>query len=94
MKLSEVSLDDIKEFCGVTGNDSDKVLEMLKSSAVSYIKGVTALDEKQMDELPELTLAALTLINEGFINRTMSVDSNAVNPFAENILAMHRRNLI
>lgn len=94
MKLSEVSLEEIKAFCGISGSDSDKALEMLKSSAVSYIKGVTALDDEQLDALPEITLAALTLINEGFNNRMLTVESAAVNPFAENIIAMHRRNLL
>ena len=94
MKLSEVKLSDVKAFCGVSGNDSDALLEMTMQGARNYVLNRTGLDEAAADELPDLTLAFMVLVNEMFTNRTYTVDEGSINPFAEQILSLYNMNLL
>ena len=94
MKLSELTLEQVKEFCGASNDDSAGTLELIKSGALSFVLSETGLTAKEADEHADLTLAALVLMNEMYTNRTYTVDSSSVNPFADQILSLHRVNLL
>ena len=94
MGLSEVSLEQIKDFCGVSGDDSDALLELISDGARGFILGYTGLDEAAADKLSDLSLAFMVLVNEMFTNRTYTVETDKLNPFVAQVLASHRENLL
>lgn len=96
MKLSEARINKslIRDFCGISGEDSDALLEVYSDAAVSFMLSYTGLDETGADEHPDLVYAFLALVCEMFNNRTMTVDENTLNPTAEQIMSLYRSNLI
>ena len=94
MKISELSLSTAKDFCGASGNDSDELFGIMLSAAKRFILDTTGLSEEQADECDDLTVALLVLVNDMFTTRTYAVDSATINPFAEQVIALHRRNLL
>lgn len=94
MKLSEVTLDRVKAYCGVSGTDSDGLLELIMDGARAFMLNYTGLTEEQAEEYSDLTLAYLVLVNEMFTNRTYTVDMQSVNPFAAQIMGLYRMNLL
>ena len=94
MKLSGISREQIKDFCGISGDESDEVLDIISAGSRAFICGYTGLSEEEADEREELSMAFLVLVNEMFTNRTLSVDGANINPFARQILDMHRTNLL
>ncbi len=92
MKLSEVTSAKIKAFCGVS-DDEDGMLEICAGAAKSYIKGYTGLDDTQIDEYEDITVAYLVLINDMYSSRDFSSDK-ASNPVTAQILALHSVNLL
>ena len=93
-RLSEITLDKVRNYCGVSGADSDGMLEIMTAAARSFLLNRTGLSAEEADEYPDLTLAAFVLINEMFSNRTYAVDSTNMNPFVENIIGQYRMNLL
>ncbi len=93
MKLSEVTSTMIKAFCGVS-DDEDGMLEICAGAAKSYIKGYTGLDDAQIDEYEDITVAYLVLINDMYSSRDFSSDRASQNPVTAQILALHSINLL
>lgn len=93
MKLSQISLDDIKDYCGVTDTDSDNLLTSMLEGAVSYIFNQTGLTPEQAEKYEDLSVAVMVLVYDMFYNRSV-LNGEKVNPIAENILNQHSRNLM
>lgn len=94
MKLSEVSLDNVRDFCGISSDTSDDMVQLFADGAKHFILSQTGLDEAEADDHDDLTLAFMTLVNEMYTNRTYTVDVQNVNPFASDIIGQHRTNLL
>lgn len=94
MRLSDTGISEIKDYCGVTDKDSDKILIALRSAAVSFILNQTGLTEDEAEKYEDLSAALLVLIYDMYINRTYAVDKSAVNPIVQSILSEHARNLL
>lgn len=99
MKLSEVDLAYIKDFCGVADDDydSDILLESNLSAAKSFILNTTGLSMQESDKYEDLTVALQTMVYEAFYYRRYLTEagfSNGINPLAEQIIEQHRRNFL
>lgn len=94
MRLSDTGISEIKDYCGVTDNDSDKILIALRSAAVSFILNQTGLTKDEAEKYEDLSVALLVLIYDMYMNRTYTVDKSAVNPIVQSILSEHSRCLL
>lgn len=94
MRLSDTGIPEIKDYCGVTDKDSDKILIALRSAAISFILNQTGLTEDEAEKYEDLSAALLVLIYDMYMNRTYAVDKSAVNPIVQSILSEHSRNLL
>ncbi len=94
MKLSEVSLSIVKDFCGTSGSDSGSLFQVFMASARAKILAETGLTAEQADECEDLTLAFLVLVNEAFTTRTNTIEGSTLNPMVEQILSAHHRNYV
>lgn len=94
MKLSDVSLDNVRDFCGISSDTTDDMVQLIADGAKHFILSQTGLDEAAADEHDDLTLAFMTLVNEMYTNRTYTVDTQNINPFADAIIGQYRTNLL
>ncbi|MGG7215253.1 head-tail connector protein [Clostridium nigeriense] len=94
MKISEVTIDDLKEYANVEHDYDDKIFTNILLASKVYIKSYTGLNEKQIDEKEDLTIALMILCNEMYDNRVFSVQDNKVNTVISNILDMYSVNLL
>lgn len=94
MRVSEVTDSVIKDHCGVSGGDSDALIEVYKSAAIAEICGYTGLSAEELDEHEDITYAFLVITAEMFSVREMTVEIDRLNPMAAQILNSHRRNLL
>lgn len=94
MKISELTLAQIKDYCGISGNDYDALIPVLQASAKAYIIGYTGLSETEVDNNEALTVAYLVLINEMYSTRTNSVQNDKENQCVKQILAMYSKNYL
>lgn len=94
MKISEVTIQDLKEYANVEHNLDDMLLNSILVAGKSYIKSYTGLAEEQIDTKEDLTIALMVLSNEMYDNRTFTVQDDKVNKVIKSILDMHSINLL
>lgn len=94
MKPSQMTAQTVRKYLGRTSNDEDELIEIAMSSAKAFILGYTGLDENQLDEHEDITIAYLCLTESMYVDREMIVDSTNLNPTVKQILDMHCVNLL
>lgn len=94
MKLSEVSLNVIKAHCGISGDDCDELLEVYKDAGIKLVSDYTGLNESELDEFADITVAFLNIVNEMFSQRLVMTNGTQLNAFQRQILDLHSVNLI
>lgn len=93
MKINELSNELIRQYLKLNDED-DSLIEIFKSSAFSYIKGYTGLDDNEINASDEITMAYLVLIQDFYDNRQYSSERNYSNKAVDTILGMNRKNFI
>jgi uncharacterized phage protein (predicted DNA packaging) len=95
MKISQTTLNDVKDYCGISDNDNDTLIEKYAMPAAkSFISGYTGLDAEQIDTHEDLTLAYMVLVNEMYTTRDFTVNKDKLNPTAKTILDMYAVNYL
>lgn len=94
MKVSEITLDDIKNYIRIDSDNEDVFLNAVLLGSKSFIKSYTGLDDEKIDEKEELVLSLFVLCAEMYDNRQYTVDKSTLNPIAKSILDMHSINLL
>lgn len=94
MKISELEIGEIKDYCGISDDDSDSIILAMQQAALTYIIGYTGLTAAEVDANEMLTVAYLVLINEMFSTRTMTVANDKENPCVKQILSMYSKNYL
>ena len=94
MKVSEITLENLKEYMRVDVNDEDTFIGSVLIGAKAYIKGYTGLDDVGIDEKEDLSLVVYVLCSEMYDNRQYTVDKVTINPIIKSILDMHSINLL
>ena len=94
MKISEVTITDLKEYANVDHYYDDKIFRNILLAAKSYIKSYTGLNEEQIDNKEDLTIALMVICNEMYDNRVFSVENKKANTVINNILDMYAVNLL
>lgn len=96
MKISEVTIGDLKEYANEYNNDPEviKAFNTILPACKAYIKSYTGLDDTTLDTKEDLTIALFVLANEMYDNRAFTVQDNKVNTVIKTILDMHSINLL
>lgn len=96
MKISEVTIKDLKEYAHEYNDDPEvnKTFTNILVGIKAYIKGYTGLTYEQIDSKEDLTIVLFILANEMYDNRTFTVQDDKVNKVAKSILDMHSINLL
>lgn len=94
MKVSEVTIENIKSYIKIDNTDEDIFISSILSGAKAYIKSYTGLDDAGVDLKEDLSLVVYVLCSEMYDNRQYTVDKGTINPIIKSILDMHSINLL
>lgn len=96
MKISELTLAIVKDYCGVSDEDSDELIEdVLLPAAKKYIIGYTGLTAEQCDEHEDLTTACIVIVNDMLSQRSYTLSLHQqVSPTVKTLLSMYATNHI
>lgn len=94
MKISELTAEIVKEFTGISDDESDDSVENLyMPAAKAYIKGYTGLTDEQLDEHDDLAIAFCVLVNDMFTQRDYTISMHRqVSPTVKTILSLYAVN--
>ena len=96
MKISELTPDIIRDYCGISDDDSDAIIiKVLVPAAKSFIMGYTGLSETEIDRHEDITTAFIVLINDMYTQRDYTLNLHKqVNPCVKTILSMYAVNYL
>lgn len=96
MKISEITLKTVKDYCGISDDDSDELVKnVLIPAAKAYISGYTGLPAEDLDKHEDFGYAMLILVNDMFTGREYTVSLNRqVNPAVKTLLGLHSVNYL
>jgi hypothetical protein len=94
MKISDISLIDIKNYLHVYHDEDDKLLTAILQAAKSFVRNYTGLSGEKLNISDDLSVAVFILSAELYDNRVYTVDNTDVNPVIQTILDMHSVNFL
>lgn len=97
MKVSQITFGDICKHLReeeVYIFEERDYLETIKKAAIEYVKSYTGLNDVELDQHEDITIAVLVLISDMYDNRQMYVDKSNANRVVDTILGMHCVNLL
>lgn len=98
MKVSEITIAELKEYLKVDDDISDILILNLLSAAIAYIKGQTGMSEEEIDTHDDLIPAVYVLVSDLYDNREYAQKSNRTvvkpNIVVRSILDMYCKTLL
>lgn len=94
MKVSELTLDIIKQYLRVDGNDDDLLLEMLLASSIQYCTSYMGCTNEDLEKYDDVTIVILALIADSYEVRQFTTSTITLNPIMQGVLDLHCSNFI
>lgn len=93
MKVSELTLDIIKQYLRIDGND-DVLLEMLLASSIQYCTSYMGCTAEDINKYDDVTIVVLSLIADSYEVRQFTTSTITLNPVMQGVLDLHCSNFI
>lgn len=95
-KVSDITVQALADYLRIADlSDADNALLAAIITAVpAYMAKYTGLSAVQLDESPDMVVAALCLAQDMYDNRSIYADTNTPNLTVQSILDMHSVNLL
>lgn len=94
MKVSELTLDIIKQYLRVDGNDDDILLNMLLASSIQYCTSYMGCTTEDLEKYDDVTIVVLALIADSYEVRQFTTSTITLNPIMQGVLDLHCSNFI
>lgn len=94
MRISEITLNDIKQHLRIDNNEEDLYLMSLLDVAKSYTVNYTGLTIEKLNNIQELSSAVLMIVCDLYENRATNKEGATLNKIYDSILSMHTFNLL
>lgn len=94
MKVSELTLDIIKQYLRIDGNNDDILLEMLRTSSIQYCTSYMGCTIEDLDKYNDVTIVVLSLISDSYEVRQFTTSTITLNPIMQGVLDLHCSNFI
>jgi 5-enolpyruvylshikimate-3-phosphate synthase len=94
MKISQITITELKNYLHVYHTEDDKLLEAILVAAKAFVRNYTGLSPDMLDISEDLSMAVFILGAELYDNRVYTVENTSVNPAIQAILNMHSVNLL
>lgn len=94
MIVSDITIDLLKNYLRVEGDDENALLEAILAAAKQYAMSYTGLDSESLDKYQDIPLAVLALAADMYDVRQATVDIATPNITTKQILDYHSANLL
>lgn len=94
MKVSELTLNTIKNYLRIDGNNDDILLQMLLDASVQYCTSYMGCTKADLEKYEDVTIVILSLISDSYEVRQFTTSTITLNPFMQGVLDLHCGNFI
>lgn len=94
MKTSELTLDVIKQYLRIDGNDDDILLNAFLSASIQYCTSYMGCTLKDLEKYDDVTIVILALISDSYEVRQFTTSTVTTNPIMQGVLDLHCSNFL
>lgn len=94
MKISEITLEQMREYLRAETETDNTFLGAVMAAAKKMISGYTDIPDDELDNYEDLTIAYQIICSDMYEVRSLTVASDKMNPTVNIILNMYSRNLV
>lgn len=94
MKVSELTLELVKSYLRIDGDNDDMLVTLLLESAKAYASGYMGCTIEDMDQWPDVTIAILAMIADNYEVRQFTTSVVSASPLILGALDLHCSNLL
>lgn len=94
MKVSEITIEILKNYLRIDGSDDDVLLQHILSASIDYCLNYTGRTIEELEQYNDIPLAVLSLCSDLYENREYTTDRININPAIAQILGSHSNNLL
>lgn len=94
MKTSELTLDVIKQYLRVDGNDDDILLNAFLSASIQYCTSYMGCTLEELEKYDDVTIVILALIADSYEVRQFTTSTVTTNPIMQGVLDLHCSNFL
>lgn len=94
MKVSELTLDIIKQYLRIDGNGDDILIKALLAAAIQYCTSYMGCTSKDLDKYEDVTIVVLALISDSYEVRQFTTSTVTLNPIMQGVLDLHCGNFL
>lgn len=94
MKISALSLSEVKQWLRIEYDEDDALVAQIMDAAKSQLVGMTGLTEETVCSIPEMGYAYLCLCQQMYDVRDLTVGRDSINPNVMQIVRMHAVNYL
>lgn len=94
MKTSELTLDVIKQYLRIDGNDDDILLNAFLSASIQYCTSYMGCTLEELEKYDDVTIVILALISDSYEVRQFTTSTVTTNPIMQGVLDLHCSNFL
>lgn len=94
MKVSELTLDTIKHYLRIDGNDDDLLLNMFLQASIKYCTSYMGCTKEDLERYEDVTVVILALISDSYEVRQFTTSTVTLNPTMQGVLDLHCGNFL
>lgn len=94
MKTSELTLDVIKQYLRIDGNDDDILLNAFLSASIQYCTSYMGCTLEDLEKYDDVTIVILALIADSYEVRQFTTSTVTTNPILQGVLDLHCSNFL
>lgn len=94
LKVSELTLDTIKNYLRVDGSDDDILLKALLDFSIKYCTSYMGCTKKDLEKYEDVTIVILALISDSYEVRQFTTSTVTLNPIMQGVLDLHCSNFL
>lgn len=94
MKTSELTLDVIKQYLRIDGNDDDILLNAFLSASIQYCTSYMGCTLEDLEKYDDVTIVILALISDSYEVRQFTTSTVTTNPITQGVLDLHCSNFL
>lgn len=94
MKVSEMTLETVKQYLRVDGNDDDVLIDAMLDSAIDFVCGYVGCDKPDLDKWSDIPIVILNIVSDTYEVRQFTTSTISENPLVMRMLARHCSNFL
>lgn len=94
MKTSELTLDVIKQYLRIDGDDDDILLNAFLRASIQYCTSYMGCTLEDLEKYDDVTIVILALVADSYEVRQFTTSTVTTNPIMQGVLDLHCGNFL